>query len=187
MLELLARLGFPVMQRLPELSGQKIALLVGPHAERQAMLELTAALALRGPVRVLDGGNRFDPFFVSRAIRRRTAHLDEALARIWVARAFTCYQVITLLQETPSTPAPYLVFDLLATFYDEAVTYAESYRLLRLAVKELYRFRQHAPVIIGVRPPPDGQRTGLVRFLQKAADFALFQEPEIMPTLKRLF
>ena len=174
------------MQRLPEPAGQKFALLIGPHAERKAMLELTAALALRGPVRVLDGGNRFDPYIVSRAIRRQTHRLDEALSRIWVARAFTCYQVITLLQEAPSTSAPTLVFDLLATFYDEAVTYAESTRLLRLAIKELHRFRRHAPVVVGVRPPPDGQRLGLVRFLQNAADFTFVQEVEVVPTLKRL-
>ena len=77
-------------------SGQ-LTLIVGPHAEREAMLAIVARFALRGPARVLDGGNSYDAFQVARLIRRASRDLDRALGRIAVARAFTCYQVLTLL------------------------------------------------------------------------------------------
>ena len=49
------------MQQLPDATSRKIALLIGERAEREALLDFTAVLALRGPVRVLDAGNSFDP------------------------------------------------------------------------------------------------------------------------------
>lgn len=174
------------MQQLSVANGRKIALLIGPHAQRDALLDFTALLALRGPVCVLDAGNRFNPYRVSRAIRRQTPHLDQALARIRVARAFTCYQVITLLQQTPDTPEPKLIFDLPATFYDEAVSYAESYRLLQLAVDSLLRLRRHAPVIISARTLPEGGRKGLLELLRHTADLVLLPETQAVSTLETL-
>jgi len=174
------------MPQLPDVAGHKIALLIGERAERRALLDFTAVLALRGPVRVLDAGNSFDPYRITRAIRRQTAQLDQTLARISVARAFTCYQVITLLQETPATPVPHLVFDLLATFYDEAVSYAESYRLLQIATGHLLRLRREAPVVVSARPAPNDQRAGLLRLLEQTADLVLLQEAQAVSTLERL-
>ena len=173
------------MQQIPDTSSRKIALLIGERAERETMLNFTAILALRGPVRILDAGNCFNPYRVTRAIRRQTSQLDQTLARISVARAFTCYQAITLLQETPSTPMPHLVFDLLATFYDQAVSYAESYRLLQIAADHLLRLRRQAPVIVGVRPTPE-DRPGLLHLLKQTADIVLLQEAQPASTLERV-
>jgi hypothetical protein len=174
------------MRQISDATIPKIALLIGERAERETMLDFTAVLALRGPVCILDAGNRFDPYHVTRAIRRQTPQLDQALARIFVARAFTCYQVITLLQETPATPMPHLVFDLLATFYDQAISYAESYRLLQIAVRHLLRLRRQAPVVVGVRPTPKGRQAGLLHLLQQTADIVLLQEAQPLSTLERL-
>ncbi|MCP4418015.1 MAG: hypothetical protein GY805_15440, partial [Chloroflexi bacterium] len=106
------------MSLLPELATGELGLVIGSHAERMQMLELSAVLALRGSVRVLDGGNSYDALYVARYIRRHTVRLDEALKRISVARAFTCYQMVTLLQQTAVFPSPTLVLDLLTTFGD---------------------------------------------------------------------
>ncbi|NCF66403.1 MAG: hypothetical protein GWP61_10520 [Chloroflexi bacterium] len=175
------------MQQLPDATNRKIALLIGERAERETLLDFTAVLALRGPVRILDASNSFDPYHVSRAIRRQTAQLHQVLARVSVARAFTCYQVITLLQETPSMPMPHLVFDLLATFYDQAVSHAESYRLLQIAAGHLLRLGRQAPVIVSVRPTPQGGQPRLLQFLQRAADLVLLQEAQPVSTLETLF
>ncbi|MFN2104057.1 MAG: hypothetical protein ACK2U0_14875 [Candidatus Promineifilaceae bacterium] len=161
------------MHHLPSLSGRQITLLIGPRAQREMMLELTAVLALRGHVRVIDGGNSFDPYHVARAIRRRTHRLDEIFDRVTIARAFTCYQVVTLLEHTPATDRPHLVCDLTATFYDEAVSYNESYRLLRIAAGELRRLSRRAPVVVTTRPAPHGERSGLLRLLEDTADHVL--------------
>lgn len=150
------------------------------------MLNFTAALALRGPVRVLDTGNRFKPYYVSRAIRRQTHLLDDTLDRILIARAFTCYQVIALLQQAPTGPQPTLIFDLPATFYDESVSYVESYRLLQIAVQSLQQLRGGGPVIISAHALPDGKRAGLMKLLRQTADLILMSEEIPTTTLEKL-
>lgn len=175
------------MNRLPEPVAGKMALLIGPRAEREAMLNIAALLALRGPVRVLDGGNSFNALWVARAVRRQTPYLKPALGRIFVARAFTCYQVVTLFEQTSATETPQLVLDMLATFYDESVTLEESLRLLRIAIGHLRRLRQRGPVVVGVRPPPQPERQQLVRVLAEAADHIYTRLEKVHSPVKRLF
>jgi len=174
------------MNFLPDIATGEIGLLIGPHAEKETMLELTAVLALRGPVQALVGGNRFDAHQLARLIRRRTTRLKEALNRVTVARAFTCYQVVTLFAETPTTSSPQLVFDLLATFEDESVSIAESYRLLRLVVEHLHRLRRQAPVIVSLRPPRQPGRAGLVKVVMEVADHVFIRETPADSTPPRL-
>ena len=164
------------MNRLPEPVTGQIGLLVGPLAEREAMLKIAAILALRGPVHVLDGGNGFDAFKVARHIRRQTPRLTETLNRILVARAFTCYQVITLFEQTPATRTPQLVLDMLSTFSDESVSVAEGIRLLKLAVGHLRRLRHLGPVMVGIKPPPQPERRAFVEVVRQAADQVYISE-----------
>ena len=143
------------------------------------MLELSVQLALRGSVRVLDGGNSYNALYVARYIRRHTVQLNETLNRITVARAFTCYQVVTLLQQTAVSPHPTLILDLLATFYDESVDLREAHRLLREVVNQVQRLRRLAPVIVSLSPTPFHQpdRANLSQPLEKIADHLLIREP----------
>ena len=168
------------MSLLPDLIAGQIGLVVGPRAKRLKMLELSALLALRGSVRVLDGGNSYNALYVARFVRRETVELDQTLNRITVARAFTCYQVITLLEETAVSPHPTLVLDLLSTFYDESVSLPEAYRLLKLVVGHLHRLRRLAPVVVSLRPPPPHQpdRAGFSHPLETIADLLLFRPSE---------
>ncbi len=152
-------------------SGQP-ALVLGPHAAQTLMLDLAARLAVGGPVRVLDCGNRFNVYPVARAIRSRTDGLQAALQRIHLARAFTCYQVLALLEEAPDEVTPTLVLDFLATFYDEDVKLPETQRLLRRCLLQLRRLSQAAPLIVSAQPPKPvvyDERIGLFESLQAAA------------------
>ncbi len=175
------------MTALPEPVTGELILLIDPHAARDKMLALTAVLALRGPVRVIDGGNHFDAYQVARHIRRQTPHVDEALEHIAIARASTCYQVVRLLTETAVTTAPQLAFDLLTTFYNENVTAAESQRLLHIAIDQLQRLRQQAPLVISVRPPQQPARINLVRSLMAIADHILMRQTPAQPPSVQLF
>ena len=130
-----------------------LMLVVAPHAGMPLMVELAARLALNGSVRVLDGGNRFNIYPVAVAVRRLTPRLEETLSHISLSRAFTCYQVLTLLEEeTPAAATPTLVLDLLSTFLVENVKLPESRRLLLLAIDQLRRLSQSAPVIVSAKP-----------------------------------
>jgi len=143
-------------------------LLVGPRSLNTTMLNAIARLGEGGAsaahaaetangsmwlpwpaVRVLDGGNRFDAYRVARAARGR----PEVLNRITISRAFTCYQVRSLLESTSATPVPFVVLDLLNTFYDESVQVGERKRLLRACVMHLERLAGAAGGVVSVHPP----------------------------------
>jgi hypothetical protein len=181
------------MNRLPEPSPGYLWLVLARHAARQPMLDLAARLAQRGDLRVLDGGNSFNAYIVARSLGRWIGEdgkvLEKALQRISVARAFTCYQVLTLLSETPSAPYPTLVLDLLATFYDENVELYESQRLLESCLGHLSRLSRLAPVVVSAQAPLASQliqdRSCLVQTLEAAAHQVFYQahDPPVDPQL----
>ncbi|MFZ0546800.1 MAG: hypothetical protein WAM60_15240 [Candidatus Promineifilaceae bacterium] len=171
------------MDFLAESKAGGIGVLVSPRTGEDAgyksLLKLTATLALqeKGTVRVLDCGNRFDVYQIARLIRRQTPLLTETLNQISVARAFTCYQVVTLFEQIPVTDEPKIVIDLLATFYDENVSLQEGHRLLNIVLGRLDEMRPLAPILISVYPPPQPERNSMVRVLCNAADHVLIHEP----------
>ena len=103
------------MNLLPDPLPGQFSLAVLPHGSTRQVLQVVARLALRGSLRVLDGGNRFNAYTVALALRQHTIEAGAVLEQIHVARAFTCYQVVTLLTQTPAIPRPTLVLDMLAT------------------------------------------------------------------------
>jgi hypothetical protein len=173
---------------LPKLSrplGNQVLLVVAPHAANTLMLELAGRLAKDGELHVLDGGNRFNVYPVAKALRRLTPKLDDALRRITLSRAFTCFQLQALLQETPSNKSPTLVLDFLATFYDESVHLAECRRLLATCLPHLRRLAHTAPLVVSVKPPPPmaAARQILLDTVQQAADQCWVLEP--VPEVKQ--
>jgi len=160
----------------------RLALVTAPKAARQQMLALAAHLALAGPLRVLDGGNSFDAYAVARTLRAHTPRTAPILDRIQVQRAFTCYQVLTLLNETPPARTPTLALDLLSTFQDESVTLAERRRLLGECALRLRFLSDTGRVVVSVRPPDTQQgSTGLYALLQAACDAHWFPRTEEDP------
>jgi len=47
----------------------------------------------------IDGGNIFDPYFISEAARQIGLNAEEILKNIWISRAFTGYQLTALITE----------------------------------------------------------------------------------------
>jgi ABC-type cobalamin transport system ATPase subunit len=154
-------------------------LLVGPRSLNQSMLTAIARLAEGAPVRVLDGGNRFNAYSLARLARGRS----EVLERITVSRAFTCYQVLALLESTPATPSPFIVLDLLNSFYDESVQAGERKRLLRLCLAALHRLERAAGGAVSVHPPAVPSQTALelLGMLQSATPEVYFVQPVPQP------
>jgi hypothetical protein len=181
---------------LPALSGLKpgrITVMLAPHAARALLLEGAARLALHNTVRVLDGGNQFNAYNVARSIRRYTADLEPTLARIHLARAFTCYQVETLVSGAAmqmKPPQVTFILDMLSTFNDENVALAERKRLLeriRLALRVIAR---QSILVIGLRPAHPGypDTVELVERVMGWADdiWQAEERPVLQPAL-RLF
>lgn len=170
------------MDLLPEPLTGKITLAIVPRRAIRPLLGLAARLAQRAPLRVLDGGNCFNAYIVALALRQQTTDVTAALERIRVSRAFTCYQMVTLLEETPATPVATLVLDFLATFRDENVPLGERFRLLRICLERLDCLASVAPLLVSASPdsgPPMSGRHGrgqlqpddrLLALLEEAAD-----------------
>ncbi len=150
-------------------------LLVGPRSMNSILLTAIARLGEGGAVRVLDGGNRFNAYTVSRAARGR----PEILKRITVSRAFTCYQVLSLLESTPAIPEPFIVLDLLSTFYDESVQTGERKRLLWSCIAQLERLETATGGVVSVHPPavPSQTAVELLEMLQASAADTFFVQP----------
>ncbi len=184
-----------------------LLLVVAPHAGGALMLELVARLACQGPLRLLEGGNRFDVYRCNQAIARALQELQvkaspragveegsaaefslrQIMERIQLARAFTCYQLVSLLKQTPALPMPTLVLDMLTTFYDENVSNDESLRLLGVCLEELQRLNRVAPVAVSVRPAPPGSRPALLETLLGAAGQVWTLEPDVPAPPPTLF
>lgn len=175
------------MQLLPEPVSGQFVLAVLPPRLSLPVLEMLARLALRGPLRVLDGGNRFNAYTVAQELRRHTMAVEAVLARIRIARAFTCYQVLTLLAETPALPAATLVLDLLATFRDESVPLWERRRLLGDCLEHLRRLAGPAPLLVSATSQGAAGADELLALLEAAADQVWHAALPLPPAPLRLF
>ena len=148
------------MDLIPTSQGGLYALLAPRHVGIRFITHLTAQLSLKGPVRVLDGGNCFQARALQRKLRRHGRDVYQAVERVQVARAFTCFQMVALLSEQETLPMPTLVLDLLATFGDESVSERQSRRLLDQALSQLQRLSRPAPVIVSAPPLDPGDEWG---------------------------
>ena len=176
------------MENLPIPLAGSLLLVIAPHSFlRDALPPFIAHLAVSGPIRVLDGANSFRGYPVARAIRRETTNVQAALERIQIARAFTCYQVLTLLSETSTTGIPTVGLDLLDTFYDENVPQDERRRLLRQSLLHLQRLSQTAPVALTASISTGNPADEWLPVLQEAAVRVWRLETIPAPTPLRLF
>lgn len=137
----------------PILKPNKMIVLCTPCAAKEQIAALIAELALCSAVTVLDGGNCFAAYRIVRMLRLQTVNLAAAANHIFVRRAFTCHQMLTLLESTPALHQPYIVLDLLASFYDDNVPAAEVSRLLDRCLAQLDRLRLEAPVVVSLGTP----------------------------------
>ena len=164
------------MNELIHLTPKRLHLVLSPRPlRRKVMNGLTARLALAGPVLVLDGGNSFDAYGLSRLLRRQSAEWKTALERTQLARAFTCHQMSTLLEETAASDSPAslsqptLVLEMLDTFYDENVPLPERLRLLEGCLEHLRRLAGATSVAVSAAPLETGQPAGLLELLTASA------------------
>jgi hypothetical protein len=103
-------------------------------------------------------------------LRRKTVQIREIVERISIQRAFTCYQTLALLESVEGLPHPYLLLDLLHSFYDEQVSDREVRRLIGLCMGEIRRLNQQAPLGILLAPPSVETRSFLVEMVCAQAD-----------------
>ncbi|MGC9308704.1 MAG: hypothetical protein ACP5FL_08020, partial [Thermoplasmatota archaeon] len=100
-----------------------------------AMVMVQTVQQFDGTIVFLDGGNAIDPYVIARCARARRADADHVLSNIQVARAFTAYQLDTLIKQIPHYVTEYnpqlvIVNGITDLLHDKDVTQAEADRLL---------------------------------------------------------
>jgi len=175
------------MELLPSLkTGSLIVVLVSRSRNSDLIPDLIAELALRGPVTVLDDGNCFPAYRIAQLIRRKSLDVDAISSRIIVRRAFTCYQVVNLLESTPATNQPCIILNLLATFQDEQVKPKETDRLLTICLTHIERLRLFSPVAVTLEPVILAEKEFLLKRICERADEVFTLHTEKVPQEKQL-
>ena len=124
------------------------ALIVGERSVSFTVY-LSAFAAFRGfKVLVADGANAFDPYVVSKFARTEGFPPDELLRKIAVARAFTCYQLATLIRERleplvlPGASSLVVFLGPCTMFFDEDVPGEEAALLFRKMMAKVQEMSQ---------------------------------------------
>jgi len=167
----------------------KCFLAIGAHALSERMLQLISALALRQNVTVLDCGNRSNMYTVARLIRPYTSDPVSVMRNIRLSRAFTCYQVLAMIQATARHPmsGSLVLLDLLATFLDEDVKLKDSQRLLAHSLNLLTQLSHQVPVVISTRPlPAIAENRNILLEELKARSDVCWEEPPSLPNSQEL-
>jgi hypothetical protein len=94
------------------------------------MPHLAAWIGRLGSAQIVDAAFLFNPYSLASHLAACGMDPNPLMQQVKVARAFTCYQVDTLLRQLPNSEQPLAVLGLLMTFQDEAVRLAERRRLL---------------------------------------------------------
>jgi hypothetical protein len=176
------------MDILPVLKTGKLIAVYTSDAACTESMSLIAELGLRGAVTILDGGNRYRPYQVATFLRRKMVDISIAANRLLSQRAFTCYEMNTLLSSTPSLNHPCLILDLLNTFYDDHVSIHEADRLLKSCLAQIQRLVLSGPVVLTLAPPLVEERAFLLEQVCQQADEVMIQEaPVCGPTQPSLF
>ncbi len=162
-----------------EQGGGGLFVLCGhPQVNSLAQKLLIVPLSCNYDITVLDAGNRFDPYLISRLAQASGRGPREFLSKILVSRSFTCHQTHALVRKVAglqgNTSRLILVLGCLKTFYDEDVPFAERRALLIKTLALLQGISQKGKkVLVASADPPVDVRGQLDSLLVSAADKAV--------------
>lgn len=150
-------------------------MLLAPKPLRPQILAFVARLAEQMPLLVLDGGNQFNAYHVARLVHGR----PKILSGINISRAFTCYQMLTLLEGLNPRHETILLLDFLATFFDESASFADRSRLLTISLEHIRKLTLQNGLLVTVHPPAiaSAESDALITQLTREADGVWMPEP----------
>jgi len=137
---------------LDDLTGgfrsSQVALLDSDNGYASSILHLLCVRAisqLDEEVVWIDGGNTIDPYAMSSLCKRLRIDRRSVLSRVNVSRAFTAYQLVTLIDEkleeqvSRSAPSMVIVSSIADLFLDKDMKWMESHQLLRRCLEDVSR------------------------------------------------
>jgi hypothetical protein len=124
---------------------------------------------------VLDGANRFDPYVVSSFAKKASIPPESLLKKIRIARAFTCYQMATLVEEKliallrqeeaiSQTHKPWVILlGPITTFLDEDVPERETRPLFERMLRKMEEMAMEGVSFYLFQPNPPFPKVGTTR------------------------
>jgi hypothetical protein len=123
---------------------------------------------------VLDGANRFDPYVVSSFAKKASIPPESLLKRIRIARAFTCYQMATLvgerlislvgaIHESPLQKPCVILLGPITTFLDEDVPERETRPLFERMLRKMEEMAMDRVSFFLFQPNPPFTKVGTTR------------------------
>ncbi len=141
----------------------EVTIWTGSPAAVEPLLELlyVGAADVRGRISLLEGANRFHPYRIGELARAFELDPTETVRRIRLARAFTAYQMVALVERwAPEvrrhTPTLLIGHDLPALFTDDELPREERTALLRHVAKTLAALLARTGVPLLLTLGPDG-------------------------------
>lgn len=167
---------------LGEFKSGTVCLIEGNHpfiAEVLSLLSINAVTQLGKPVVYVDGGNSIDPYLMATLARRSGVRPAAVLSHILVARAFTAYQLDTIISERldavldQAQPGLLVVACITDLLLDRAVVEKEALAILRRCVARIEtstRDRQVISVVTKRLRAPASRTLAFDEILAKAAE-----------------
>lgn len=119
--------------------------------QNEGITELFAALAMRGAFYAIAGGEWLPTYALVQRIRRETPEIEQILGRLRLARPFTCYQVLDLLEEIRPERTPVLILDFLHHFYNPDIQLPVRQRVLEQCCRHVQRLALSRPLLVFVQ------------------------------------
>jgi hypothetical protein len=156
----------------PPAPRARSAMLWGDASVARLAVRTAAAAVDRGlPVAIIDGAMAFDVTTVAAYAQARRVPPERFLRQIHIARAFTCYQVATLLCERldPLLVSQHVGLLILlgpcTTFFDENVPFKDAFLLFQRVLGKLEALCEHGPLLL-IAQALDRHRTRRALFVR---------------------
>ncbi len=194
-----------LLQQFKSPPAGKLFCLHGDRSVFQVSLYAASHALIGGhPVALVDGSNHFDLYYLAEVARRvaagqlavkRRITPEELLERIYVSRAFTCYQMeATITERLPrfiyeKHTSIIMIFGLLDTFYDDQAPLFEVRASVQRILSALRALKQADRSILlaslDVRPASK-ERAMLFPTLRKAMDevFSIVRQDDTLRILR---
>ncbi len=123
------------------------------------MFDLTSVLCVQATTTFseelifVDGGNSIDPYGIANLCKRKGYDRQDVLSQINCARAFTAYQLVTLINDKledmvrESRSSTLIVSCFVDLFFDRDMPWQESFQLIRRCVNTLKRLTKEHNLI----------------------------------------
>jgi hypothetical protein len=160
------------------LAPQRKVLLVGDGASAIAALIAARLACEQRLVRIVCGDNRFDPYAVTRFAKSKRLRPADALRRIRIARAFTAYQLVELVErlEAHSSASEFVVVTgVCSAFFDEDLSHNDAARLFYQSFWKLAELakRNRSLLLVESRALPIARRLYFLRALCRTSEVVL--------------